>query len=248
MSDRAFLFKAGLGALIASTLLYSLHYVIYNDAHHIFIYLLGDIAFMPLEVFLVVIVIERLLAQREKKALQSKLNMVVGSFFIAVGNRLLADLFPAFSAARSDFFTLFRVNNDWKASDFSEAKAKALDMNSSLELKTISLPNLKAVMASQRTFLLSLMESPSLLERETFSELLWSITHLVEELEARPDVSNLGESDIRHLEGDVKRFYGRLITEWLTYAEHLKQHYPYFFSLLVRTQPFQPEPSATVKG
>lgn len=63
-----------------SALIYFVHYLIFRDVHHIFIYLVGDLAFLPLEVFLVVIVIERVLARREKQAIMQKLNMVVGAF------------------------------------------------------------------------------------------------------------------------------------------------------------------------
>ena len=54
----------GLAFFAVSGLLYFLHFSIFHDKHHIFIYLLGDIAFLPIEVFLVVIVIERVLARR----------------------------------------------------------------------------------------------------------------------------------------------------------------------------------------
>ncbi len=63
-----------------SALVYFVHYLIFRDVHHIFIYLVGDLAFLPLEVFLVVIVIERVLARREKQAIMQKLNMEVGAF------------------------------------------------------------------------------------------------------------------------------------------------------------------------
>jgi hypothetical protein len=34
--------------------------------------------------------------------------------------------------------------------------------------------------------------------------------------------------------------------EWLIYVEHLKSHYPFLFSLVVRMQPFQKTPSPVV--
>jgi hypothetical protein len=41
----------------------------------------GDIAFLPIEVFLAVVVIERIFTRREKLAIIKKLNMVVGAFY-----------------------------------------------------------------------------------------------------------------------------------------------------------------------
>ena len=48
--------------LFLSGMTYFVHYLIFRDAHHIFIYMVGDLAFLPLEVFLVVIVYETMTA------------------------------------------------------------------------------------------------------------------------------------------------------------------------------------------
>ncbi len=36
------------------------------------------------------------------------------------------------------------------------------------------------------------------------------------------------------------------MAEWLCYCEHLRQRYPYIFSIVVRTHPLQEHPDATV--
>ncbi len=244
---KRFIVLIGALAVSASVILYLLHFVIFRDAHHILIYLLGDLAFMPLEVYLVVIVIERLLAQQERKALHSKLNMVIGAFFMAVGNRLLADLLTNFRE-QENLYKTFAVSTQWQRNDYKLARALALKIKLKVEFNLIDLEALKGFLCDQRPFLLSLMENPNLLEREAFSELLWAITHLAEELEARKSLKSLSETDLKHLEGDINRFYDRLVFEWLNYAEHLQTHYPYFFSLLVRTHPFQHAPTPEVKS
>ena len=75
--------------IMLSTLLYYAHFLIFRDAHHIFIYMLGDVAFVPIEVLLVTVIIHQLLDVREKKALLQKMNMVIGTFFSEVGTDLL---------------------------------------------------------------------------------------------------------------------------------------------------------------
>ena len=75
--------------ILLSTLLYCLHFQIFGDAHHIFIYMLGDVAFVPIEVLLVTVIIHQLLAAREKQSLLKKMNMVIGTFFSEVGTDLL---------------------------------------------------------------------------------------------------------------------------------------------------------------
>ena len=44
------------------------------------------------------------------------------------------------------------------------------------------------------------------------------------------------------------RAFTALAAEWLDYVQHLKSHYPYLFSLVLRTHPLQENPSAIVTG
>ena len=71
----------GLSLLALSVVFYLLHYMIFRDAHHIFIYLVGDIAFVFVEVMLVTLVIHGVLEQREKRGRLEKINMVIGAFY-----------------------------------------------------------------------------------------------------------------------------------------------------------------------
>ena len=80
----------GLSLIVLSIILYLIHYAIFRDTHHIFIYMIGDIAFVPIEILLVTLIIHRLLNEREKRARLEKLNMVIGTFFSAVGTKLSA--------------------------------------------------------------------------------------------------------------------------------------------------------------
>ena len=66
-------------ALSAAT--YFIHYLIFHDARHIFIYMTSDFAFLFIDVLMVILVIECLLNQREKRAPMNKLNMAIGTFF-----------------------------------------------------------------------------------------------------------------------------------------------------------------------
>jgi len=87
---------------------------------------------------------------------------------------------------------------------------------------------------------------PNLLEHETFTDLLWAVFHLAEELAYRKNVSLLPNSDYEHLIGDIKRVHVLLLSEWLDYMKHLREDYPYLFSLAVRTNPFNPDAKTEV--
>ena len=85
--------------------------------------------------------------------------------------------------------------------------------------------------------MLGLLANPNLLEHDTFTDLLWAVFHLSEELSSRPILEGLPEKDYDHLTGDMKRAYAQLLSEWLFYMKHLKKDYPYLFSLAIRMNP-----------
>ena len=72
--------QLGAALLALSAFFYFIHFLIFRDAHHIFIYMVGDIAFVPIEVLLVTLIIHRYLDQREKRALLRKMNMLSALF------------------------------------------------------------------------------------------------------------------------------------------------------------------------
>lgn len=91
-----------------------------------------------------------------------------------------------------------------------------------------------------------LLANPNLLEHDRFTNLLWAVFHLQEELAARKSLENLPQSDSDHLAGDVRRVYAQLTTEWLHYCRHLQAAYPYIFSVVTRTHPLQDDTDPTV--
>jgi hypothetical protein len=242
--NRIFIVAAAL-FLALSALFYGIHFLIFQDPHHIFIYLLGDFAFLPLEVFIVVIVIERILTRREKQAMLYKLNMVIGAFFSEVGNHLLSDLLGYFRN-REEISRHLNVAKDWTAKEFKQADAYAYHLKTDVDIDRIDLEELKAYLSGKRLYLLTLLENPNLLEHDRFTDLLWATTHLDEELEARPSLKGLPREDLEHLSVDIERMYDHLTSEWLDYVQHLKAAYPFLFSLVLRTHPFQEKPSAVV--
>ena len=230
-----------------SALLYFIHYLTFEDAHHIFIYMVGDLAFLPLEVFLVVVVIERVLTRREKRAVHEKLNMVAGAFLSEIGNDLLLDLFNCFPR-KDEIRRQLGIKPDWTRADFRRAMDYAGSLDLDPDCRGIDLEQLKALLIEKRQFLVNLLESPNVLEHDRFTDLMWATFHLTEELEARQSLRGLPSEDMRHISGDIQRLYRHLIIEWVTHVEHLQSSYPYLFSLVARRHPFQESPSAVVTG
>lgn len=247
MKEKKWQISLGLALIFTSILLYFIHYLIFKDPHHIFIYLLGDIAFLPIEVLLVTIVLHELLAYREKQTLLNKMNMVIGAFFSDVGNELLRKLI-AFDENYEKNRETFLISTSWKTRDFDEVRNALKKLKIKIVAQRANLNELKDFLVGKREFLLRLLENPILLEHESFTNLLWAVFHLAEELEARTNLSNLPPSDYEHLSGDIQRAYTLLLVEWINYAKHLSTAYPFLFSLIVRTNPFLPEVSPIVRN
>ncbi len=235
----------GLLLVAMSFVCYALHYLFFRDAHHIFIYLMGDIAFVFIEVLLVTLIIHQVLSEREKRAMLKKLNMVIGAFFSEVGTPLLR-YFTGFDAENERFSRHLVGGDEWSAEHFDQMQQVLSGHQYKIDARSGDLAGLKEFMVGQRAFLLRLLENPNLLEHERFTELLWAVFHLADELSHRTETADLPESDYAHLSGDIKRSYHLLVREWLSHMEHLKNEYPYLFSLAVRTNPFDPDALAQV--
>ncbi|MGA2914844.1 MAG: hypothetical protein ABSE89_02335 [Sedimentisphaerales bacterium] len=228
-----------------SIILYYIHFLIYRDARHIFIYLLGDIAFIPVQVLLVTLIIENLLNYREKKSKMAKLNMVIGTFFSETGAKL-AERFYQLDPAAEQIRNVLVIADDWTNERFLSAVGTLRKHEYDLQIDKADLLELRTYLLDKRKFLMRLLENPNLLEHDNFTNMLWAIFHLTEELIHRKELKNLPESDIKHLLGDMKRAYRAIIFEWIEYMKYLKTGYPYLFSLAMRTNPFNPNASIYV--
>jgi hypothetical protein len=230
----------GISLLTLSAAVYFIHFLIFRDPHHIFIYLLGDIGFVFIEVLLVTIIIDEVLSLREKQALMRKLNMAIGAFFSELGTNLLkylSNFDPEVERVRSRLV----ATKKWSLAEFAAASAEIKQFNYRTVGTRGDIEVLRDMLVRQRDFLLRLLENPNLLEHDSFTNLLQAVFHLTEELSRRKDVKNLGSADLKHIETDMARAYSQLLKEWLDYMKHLRLQYPYLFSFAMRTNPFDPD-------
>lgn len=208
-------------------------------------FLVGDIGFLFLQVLLVTVFIDRVFQQREHEEMRQKLNMVVGAFFSEAGTELLGKIAVSdrnLGSVRDDLVP----TGTWKPSDYAAAKKAFREHDVRVDLGACDLMELNAILSREKTYLLGLLANQSLLEHEQFTDLLWAITHLAEELAVRDDLGALAPADAAHIAGDVKRAYLLLGSEWIDYLSHLQAVYPYLFSLAVRTNPLDPDAQPVV--
>lgn len=230
-----------------SILAYLIYLAAFHDLRSIFSYMVMNIGFLPIQVLLVSFIIDRLLMEREKRAMLEKLNMVIGAFFTEMGAVVLKS-FITFDTNVDELRPSLLIRPTWSGAEFGKAKQAVRDYECAIDSRSGDLAALQSLLLSKQGFLLRLLENPNLLEHETFTQLLWAVSHLTEELAYRPDLRGLPEADYRHLSWDIGRAYVPLISEWLAYTLHLQNNYPYLFSLLVRLNPFDPSASVVIGG
>jgi len=237
-----------LGLIGASALVYALDYLIFQRPRELFNSLISDIAFLFIYILVVIIILEEVLSRREKQGMMNKMNMVIGTFFNDIGLKILQS-FPRYVENTADLAPQLEFGGRWQKKDFQNAMEAARCFPYKARVTPASLRELRTLLCDHRSFLLRLLENPNLLEHDRFTDLLWAVFHLMDELEMREgDLENLPEADYLHLAGDLRRAYSQIASEWLAYAQHLKESYPFLFSLAARVNPFSKSASPIVTG
>lgn len=226
---------------------YLIDFLIYRNARDMGFYTLLDLAFIPINVIIVGLVINGLLESRGRDEMLHKMNMVVGAFFSEVGGELIGRLM-AFDADLDSVRPHMLFGPRWTAEDYDRHRRAVAGDAHPMSMDRGDIEALRVALLSHRSFVLGLLQNGNLLEHASFTDMLWAVSHLAEELNARGDLCSLPESDARHIEGDMGRAYGRLLAEQLLYTRHLQQAYPYLFSFATRTNPFDQAARIEVGG
>lgn len=224
--------------IMLSLMLYAVHFLIFRDLQHITIFALSDLAFVPIEVICVTLIFHRMLNMNEKKKRISKLYMIIEMFFSEVGTELLR-AFSQCDEALDDITDYLEITPDLKAPELKALSKKLAAHEPKLELTAAELEAIDMMLQECRPQMLDLLGNPALLEHETFTDVLMAVFHLTEELRMRYDFKLLSETDKEHLVLDAQRAYTQLALEWLEYVDHTRVHYPYLYSLCIRTNPFK---------
>lgn len=230
---------------MVSSLLYFLDYFILGSARDIASSFFGNLAFLPVYVIFITLMVEQIMRERERQTIMRKLNMVIGVFFSEVGNRLLKEL-SGYVVMCDDLRVRLLVTGLWRENDFEQALEYLKSHQPQIDCSGCDKQQLKDFLVSKRSFLVGLLENQNLLEHDQFTDLLWAVFHLVEELDARHSFDDMPISDVDHINGDIKRAFSSLSREWVFYMKHLKLDYPYLFSFAVRLNPMLKHPDPQV--
>ena len=238
--------KLGILLLLLSFAIYTFAYFNFHEPDKVLFYIVIDLAFMPLDVLLVVIIVEGIINKKEKENILEKMDMIMSVFFSEVGTEILNKTSKLDLNIEKIHYVLDNIET-WTDNDFKRflRKFRKSDYNFDLHIDNEERQeffiDLQQFLIEKRGFLIRLLENPNLMEKDTFSTLLLGFFHLDEELEKRDIGEKIPETDYIHLINDVDRVYSSLIYEWINYLHYLKVHYPYMLSLAVRTNPFNKE-------
>ena len=226
--------------------IYTCKFLVLKNPNDTANYIFNALGFLPINVLLVTIVLNKLLVIRARRERMQKITMVIGTFFSEVGNELIKTV----SSGDPEIGRLqesLAFGREWNEKEFAAIRSRVAAYPFTVDTASIDREALFLLLSSRRDFLLRLLENPVLLEHESFTDLLRAVFHLTEELRHRRGIADLPDTDYAHLSGDIKRVYERLVLQWIDYMEYLDTSYPYLYSLEMRTNPFDAHASPVVR-
>lgn len=235
----------GLMLIGLSFLLHGLHYAIFRDMHHIMIFLFADIAFIPLEVLFVSLILERLIKKQEEEKILKKMHMLVGLFYQRFGDELLK-LFVTASKIECQS-TELAMDYKWTKKDYAGLRQKIKGHPHKVIIEQVDLQSLYDLLKQHEGLMINLISNPSLQENDVFSDLLLSTFHLYDELSTR-QLQDLSSDDLEHLAFDCKRVFKSLSVQWVDYMEHLQNAYPYLFLTAAQHNPYDQRQQAEIES
>jgi hypothetical protein len=244
--ERRFRNAGVVGLLLTISLaLYILHFMWFHDLHHIALYSVTSLAFLPISALVVTLLINRILSARDKALRLEKMNMLIGLFFSKIGNELLSHCSNA-DPNDEELRARFGSSKPWVDLQVKPALSILGRHDFHVSVTAQDLVEFKVFLSPRVDGLVRLMENPSLLEHESFTQLLLAVFHLAEELSYRDAPETLPQADVNHIAGDITRVYSLLCREWIHYMIHLRTCFPFLFSLAVRMNPLDRSAAAVV--
>lgn len=244
--------KFAIVLIIATILIYTGNFYIFHDSEEIFSYVMMHLGFIPIDILIVALVIDDILARKEREVILEKLDMILSVFFSEIGDNLLSN-FTKINQDKNIIYKYLKDIENWEDSDFESAmdaiKSKGVKFTPEISVKDqgVFLNEIQTLLVDKRNFIVNLLENPNLMEKDNFSELLLATLHLDEELKHRNDLNDLTTTDFNHLIGDMNRIYTNLMYEYVYYMLYLKHNYPYIISIALRTNPFDMDADIHVK-
>ncbi len=225
--------------IVISVFFYVINYLTFHDTTFIEKYILVQLGFLPISVLLVSVVLNSLISRRVQRERKEKLNIVVGSFFAEIGKDLLRYLTKYDPNAQELAKEVMYIEN-MDSKEIRALKEKLREREYHVNAEKLNMSELRKFLLENKEFAVNLLDNPVILEHETFTDMLWNVLHVTEELRRVYEFSTLSDEDKEDITGDLKNLYRLLAYEWVNYVEYLRDAYPHIFVYEAKTNPFIP--------
>lgn len=223
--------------LCASALLYAIHYLIFRDLHHLAIFGLHELAFVPLEVILVTLGLDQLVEKTHREEARSKVSIIETLYFNESGGTMLRYL-TSFDPDAARLRELLQVTKDWHSSDFRQAIRQLKSYPFLLDLDRIDFFGLHYHLSQRHEYYRSMLENPALTQSEAFTEMIMKIYLLWEELDGRTNLYQLPEKDRNYLAELLHEIYRELTEYWLDNVYNHSIHNRFRLHRAIESNPF----------
>ena len=220
-----------------SVVVYLIQFWIFGRAGDTAFYFLEDLAFVPISVLLVTLGVNTVLNRRDRQAMLEKVSIVVNEFYAEAGTEMIMGL-RGYIVSLDELSEKLQLSGQWQDKDFLNARAFLAGHPIAVDICSNDLYKLYSLLENKKDQLLRLLENASLMEHDSFTDMLWAVYHVYDELRSRESLGDLPDADIRHLNIDISRAAQLLLIEWIDSMRALKVRYPYLYSLAVRKCPF----------
>lgn len=207
--------------------------IIFKRTYDTFFYIFQDLIFLPINAIIVSFILGNMIKENEKKERKSKISILINEFYAESGEDIIIWL-NSFIVDLNAVSNCVDIKTHWSATDFLKVTKNVPAIDIKFNITEKGLDGLYIKLLAKKHNILRLFENQSILEHDQFTEMLWSVYHLFEELRNRNNLPDLNEKDIEHIKVDMKRAYTALVKEWVIYMQNLKSSYPYLFSLSLR--------------
>ena len=223
--------------LCTSALLYAIHYLIFRDLHHLAIFGLHELAFVPLEVILVTLGLDKLVEKTHREEARSKVSIIETLYFNESGGTMLRYL-TSFDPDAARLRELLQVTENWRSSDFRQAIRQLKSYPFLLDLDRIDFFGLHYHLSQRHEYYRSMLENPALTQSEAFTEMIMKIYLLWEELDGRTNLYQLPEKDRNYLAELLHEIYRELTEYWLDNVYNHSIHNRFRLHRAVESNPF----------
>ena len=220
----------------SSAIIYIIQNAIFHEPSQTVFYIFQDMAFMPFQALIATLIIDQFLKIEEKRRKIKKTNVVISTFFVDVGVNIMMAM-SRFNQNHNEACEVIKIEEfiDNKGSSLKKALG---EFKYHFYADPNKLEELALIMDKNKEFLLNLLENPNLLEHESFTDMLWAVFHVADELKTRGDLKKLSTVEIDHISEDMIRAYTAMVMEWISYIIYLKDEYPFLYAIAIRKNPF----------